>query len=146
MTNSWKRKGKQKMAVSKKEIDRRVAGLVSKGYTADEAETLVKEDMMIDAGETCDWETELTDEQNKVSRQARQASREVSDTPIKRKRAEDPDKRTLIEALEESIGDLVNYTDDAPNLIITNPEREIEFTYHERKFKLTLSAPRPPKK
>jgi hypothetical protein len=133
------------MAVSKKEIDRRVADLVNKGYTAEEAELLVKEDMMIDAGETCDWETELTDEQAKVSRQARQASREVSDTPAKRKRAEDPDKRALIEAIEESIGDLVNYTEDAPNLIITNPEREIEFTYHGRKFKITLSAPRPPK-
>lgn len=130
------------MAVSKKEIECRVADLVSKGYTEEEAETLVKEDMMIDAGETCDWETELTDEQTKVSRQARQAGREVSDTPAKRKRAEDPDKRTLIEALEECIGDLVNYTEDAPNLIITNPEREIEFHYHGRKFKLTLSAPR----
>lgn len=130
------------MAISKNEMNRRVADLVSKGYTTEEAELLVKEDMMIDAGETCDWETELTDEQAKVSRQARQASREVSDAPVKRKRAEDPDKRALIEAIEESIGELVNYTDDAPNLIITNPEREIEFTYHGRKFRITLSAPR----
>lgn len=124
------------MAISKNEMDRRIIALLDKGYTAEEAETLVKEDLMIDAGETCDWETELTDEQNKVSRQARQASREVSDTPAKRKRAEDPDKRALIQmffALLEKVDD---------HLVTINPEREIEFHYNGRKFKLTLSAPR----
>ena len=124
------------MAISKNEMDRRVAELVAKGYTTEEAETLVKEDLMIDAGETCDWETELTDEQNKVSRQARQASREVSDTPTKRKRAEDWDKRVLIGMFLQ----LLEKVDDG--LVVINPEREIEFHYNGRKFKLTLSAPR----
>lgn len=134
------------MAISKNEMDRRIAELVAKGYTAEEAETLVKEDMMIDAGETCDWETELTDEQTKVSRQARQASREVSDTPAKRKRAEDPDKRALMRCL---ILDLAHEDQHNPpmvdDIVVLNLEREIEFHYNGRKFKLTLSAPRPPK-
>ena len=124
------------MAISKNEMDRRIIALLDKGYTAEEAETLVKEDLMIDAGETCDWETELTDEQNKVSRQARQASREVSDTPAKRKRAEDEDKRVLIGMFLQ----LLEKVDDG--LVVINPEREIEFHYNGRKFKLTLSAPR----
>lgn len=134
------------MAISKNEMDRRVADLVSKGYTTEEAELLVREDLMIDAGETCDWETELTDEQAKVSRQARQASREVSDTPTKRKRAEDWDKRHLIGCLCHYLTEEdQNNPSMVDDLVVLNPEREIEFHYHGRKFKLTLSAPRPPK-
>jgi hypothetical protein len=129
-------------------MERRVADLVSKGYTAEEAELLVKEDLMIDAGETCDWETELTDEQAKVSRQARQASREVSATPAKRKRAEDPDKRMLMRVLYLALTDEDQNNPaaaDRNSVEVLNPEREIEFTYNRRKFKITLSAPRPPK-
>lgn len=127
------------MAISKREIENRVNALVAKGYTKEEAETLVQEDIIIDTGGSCDWEDEFTDEQMKVSRKARQANREVSATPAKRKRAEDEDKRVLMGMFLQ----LLEKVDDG--LVVINPEREIEFHYNGRKFKITLSAPRPPK-
>ena len=133
------------MAISKKDFQNRVDKLVEMGYSPDDALSMVKDDILIDTGEAPNWLNKLTDEQKKVSREARQVSKEVVAGKSKRTRAEDPDKRALIEAIEYSVGELVNYTEDAPNLIVTNPEREIEFTYHGRKFKITLSAPRPPK-
>ena len=133
------------MAISKKDFQNRVDKLVEMGYSPDDALSMVKDDILIDTGEAPNWLNKLTDEQKKVSREARQVSKEVVAGKAKRTRAEDHDKRALIEAIEESIGELVNYTEDASNLIVTNPEREIEFTYHGRKFKITLSAPRPPK-
>jgi hypothetical protein len=134
------------MAISKKEIENRVNALVAKGYSKEEAETLVQEDIIIDTGGSCDWEDDFTDEQMKVSRQARQADREVSKTPAKRKRAEDWDKRHLIGCLCHYLTEEdQNNPSMVDDLVVLNPEREIEFHYHGRKFKLTLSAPRPPK-
>jgi len=136
------------MAISKKEIENRVNALVAKGYSKEEAETLVQEDIIIDTGGSCDWEDDFTDEQMKVSRQARQADREVSKTPAKRKRAEDPDKRMLMRVLYLALTDEDQNNPavaDRNSVEVLNPEREIEFTYNGRKFKLTLSAPRPPK-
>lgn len=106
----------------------------------EEALKVVEDDDIIDAGGKCDWEEEMTPEQKKASRQARQADRAVSTEKAKRTRTEDTDKRELMGALEtlaREMGETVE---------VTNPERELEFTYNGRKFKITLSAPRGSKK
>ena len=106
----------------------------------EEALKVVEDDDIIDAGGRCDWEEEITPEQKKVMRKARQADRVVTGEKSKRTRTEDTDKRELMKELETLAGDM------GENVTVTNPEREIEFTYNGRKFKITLSAPRGSKK
>ena len=88
---------------------------------------------------------ELTTEQKKVEKEMRQADRKKEIAPRKRERKPDNDKRFLIDAFvwalttdEETNGDNVN----AENVIITKPEREIEFTYNGNRYRLTLAKPR----
>lgn len=88
---------------------------------------------------------ELTSEQKKVEKEMRQADRKKETTPRKRERKPDNDKRFLIDTFvwalttdEETSGDNVH----AENVIITKPEREIEFTYNGNRYRLTLAKPR----
>lgn len=88
---------------------------------------------------------ELTTEQRKVEKEMRQADRKKEIAPCKRERKPDNDKRFLIDTFvwalttdEETSGDNVN----AENVIITKPEREIEFTYNGNRYRLTLAKPR----
>ena len=102
----------------------------------EEALKVVEDDDIIDAGGRCDWEEEMTPEQKKVARKARMADRTVTEGKAKRTRTEDTDKRELMGALESLARDM------GEGVVVTNVEREIEFTYNGRKFKITLSAPR----
>lgn len=54
----------------------------------------------------------------------------------KRERKADADKRELIDLFVKTL----ELAEIAPN--VTNIEREILFTFHDRKFKIVLSAPR----
>lgn len=108
--------------------------------TYDEAVKAVEDDDIIDAGGKCDWEDEITPEQKKVMRKARQADRTITPGKATRQRAEDTDKRELMRELENLVATV------GEEMTVTNPEREIEFIYNGRKFKITLSAPRGSKK
>ena len=77
----------------------------------------------------------LSAEQQKASKQARATGTRVY-TFTKRERKPDEDKRKLIEWLVEWLADT--------NPIITNPERQIDFNYNGRHFRIVLSAPRTP--
>ena len=105
--------------------------------SVDEARQVQEDDKRIDRGEKL---FELPPELEAGAKKARQTgTRKV--TEVKRERKPDEDKRELIQYLESSLEDA--YPDlDLGNITITNPEREMEFTYNDRKFKLTLSAPR----
>ena len=88
---------------------------------------------------------ELTAEQKKVEKEMRQADRKKEIAPRKRERKPDNDKRFLIDNFvwslttdEETNGDNVN----AENVIITKPEREIEFDYNGNHYRLVLMKPR----
>ena len=88
---------------------------------------------------------ELTTEQKKVEKEMRQADRKKETAPRKRERKPDNDKRFLIDNFvwslttdEETNGDNVN----AENVIITKPEREIEFDYNGNHYRLVLMKPR----
>lgn len=84
----------------------------------------------------------LTKEQEKASKDARKTHTGVYNF-TKRERKPNEDKREIMEVLENTFQSwslaeperLGNYT-------IVNPEREMEFTFNGKKYKIVLSAPR----
>lgn len=108
------------------------------GLSREEAEQLYKDEEENNL-------PELTTEQKKVEKEMRQADRKKETAPRKRERKPDNDKRFLIDNFvwslttdEETNGDNVN----AENVIITKPEREIEFDYNGNHYRLVLMKPR----
>lgn len=78
---------------------------------------------------------ELTPEQKKASKAARSVDRKPAAQKAKATRKEDPDKRALMAMLAEAFGDMEDYT-------VSNPERQIDFKFNGRRFRIVLSAPR----
>ena len=104
--------------------------------TREEAIEVIEDDKKIDKGEKL---FELSPELEAGAKKARQADRKLTvynlDTKDKKRKA-DEDKAKLIAILAESL----EQVEIIPT--VTNGEREMEFIYNNRKFKLTLSAPR----
>ena len=104
--------------------------------TREEAIGVIEDDKKIDKGEKL---FELSPELEAGAKKARQADRKPTvynfDTKDKKRKA-DEDKAKLIAILAESL----EQVEIIPT--VTNAEREMEFIYNDRKFKLTLSAPR----
>ena len=109
------------------------------GLTDEEAKEVISADKAIDKGEKL---FELTEEQKQVEKKYKNTHTRTVKTAYgqiqTKERKTDPDKRTLIDALAEK---LENYADGG-KVNITNAEREIELMFHDRKFKIVLSAPR----
>lgn len=108
------------------------------GISREEAEQLIADDEAIDKGAKL---FELTPEQEKASKKARQADRKptvynLDNTGGKRSKKADDDKAELLKALLSAVSPMCETYE------VTNAEREFVFTYNERKFKVTLSAPR----
>ena len=110
------------------------------GMTEEEIAEVLEADKKIDQGEKL---FELTAEQEKASKQARQADRkprayDLDNTGGKRNKKTDNDKLYLLECLQRGISEFADvYVHE-----VNNPEREFEFVYNNRKFKVVLSAPR----
>ena len=81
---------------------------------------------------------ELTAEQKAVEKEMLRADRKKEDTPRKRERKPNDDKRHLMNILAIAIG----YNPDVTDFTTTNPEREAEFTYKGEKYRITLAKPR----
>ena len=121
--------------------------LAKLGLTPEEIQKVLADDKRIDRGENL---FPLSAEQEKASKRARQAVHahivyKLDNTEGKRSKKTDNDKRFLIDAIVWALTTDIKQSGDnvcAENVNIINPEREIEFTYHERKFKIVLSAPR----
>ena len=105
--------------------------------SVDEARQVQEDDKRIDRGEKL---FELSPELEAGAKKARQTgTRKVTET--KRERKPDEDKRELIQYLESALEDA--FPDlDLGNIVLVNPEREMEFTYNGRKYRLTLACPR----
>ena len=108
------------------------------GLTEAEIQQVLADDKRIDKGENL---FSLTAEQEKASKQARKADRaptvyKLDNTNGKRSKKEDADKATLINALFTAILPICDSYE------VANAEREFSFMYHNRKFKVVLSAPR----
>lgn len=111
------------------------------GITRDEAIQLIADDEEIDhMTRTSDIDGDLTDEQRKSAKKARQANRKPTvykfDTS-KRTRKENTGKRALIETIKEALEN-----SGCTDLEVTNIEREIVFFADGTKYKIVLSAPR----
>jgi len=85
---------------------------------------------------------DLTPEQKAVAKEMAQADRKKESTPRKRERKPDNDKRLLVSVLHGFLHDFLFASQDHLHCEMTNPEREIEFTFKENRYRLTLSKPR----
>lgn len=110
------------------------------GLTLEEAEELY-------ADEQADNLPELSAEQKSVVREMTQADRKKETAPRKRVRKIDKDKRLLILRLSDFLVDFI--LDDNLDLEveqhgvkIVNPERQIDFSFHDENYRLVLSKPR----
>lgn len=123
-----------------KEKDRQIEAMKKMGMTDDEIAEVLDADLRIDRGEKL---FQLTPEQEKASKQARQVAKaptvyQLDNKNGKRSKKEDNDKAHLMKIIETAIG----YNPECESYTVTNPEREMEFIYNGRKFKIVLSAPR----
>lgn len=104
-----------------------------------EATKLIEFDKKIDRGEKL---FELSADQKEAVKAMTRADSKPHGTH-NRERKPDEDKRWLIQflatALEDADCDLDTNLD---NISITNPERELEFVYNGKKYRLTMSCPR----
>ena len=119
-------------------MSKQIEAMRKLGMSEEEIQQVLADDKRIDKGEKL---FELTAEQEKASKQARQADRKpivykLDNTAGKRSKKEDADKATLMNALFSAILPMCDTYE------VTNAEREFCFTDHERKFKVVLSAPR----
>lgn len=119
-------------------MNKQIEALRKLGLTDAEIEQVLADDKRIDKGEKL---FELSAEQEKASKQARQADRKptvykLDNANGKRSKKTDTDKETLMNALFTAILPMCDTYE------VTNAEREFSFTYNGRKFKVVLSAPR----
>ena len=103
------------------------------GVSEEEAKEILASDKEIDRGAKL---FELDPELEAGAKKARRAERKTT-APVKREKKVNPDKREIIQVLDDALCNLVDNVEE-----ITNPEREIIFWYNDVKYKLTLSGPR----
>ena len=109
--------------------------MLALGMTEEEAFEAIQDDRRIDKGEKL---FEQTPEQKANSKKYRQGDRKPTVYKLdKRERKADADKRQLIALLNASIEEIA---DNEPT--VTNIERQIDFEFRGRKFRVVLSAPR----
>ena len=98
----------------------------------DEAYQVVLDDEAVDRGEALPWD--LTPEQMKASKKARQADHAKPKEKVKRERKKNDVKANLIL-------DLANFLEESETITgveITNAERQVAFILGDLKFELTL--------
>ena len=98
----------------------------------EEAYQVVLDDEAVDRGEALPWD--LTPEQMKASKKARQADHAKPKEKVKRERKKNDVKETLISDLANFLEEQEKYS----SVEITNSERQIAFTLGDLKFELTL--------
>jgi DNA invertase Pin-like site-specific DNA recombinase len=105
------------------------------GCDEETAKQVVADDERIDKGEKL---FEQTAEQKANSKKYRQGDRKPTVYKLdKRERKADEDKRKLVELIAAAVG-MVTETEPT----VSNIERQIDFEYNGRKFRVVLSAPR----
>lgn len=106
------------------------------GISPKEAQEIINADFKIEKGQTL---SNLSEEQKKVIKSARQADRKtgLSYQFSKRKEAKNPTKAGIIELIAGSLS-----ASGYEQIEIVNAEREISFLADGKKYKITLSAPR----
>ena len=117
-------------------MSKQIEALRKLGLTNAEIQQVLEDDKRIDKGEKL---FELSAEQEKASKQARQADRKPTVYEFKpRERKANDSKRAIINALVDCAKEL----SDNGEVDVTNIEREFLFTANGVKYKVVLSAPR----
>lgn len=123
--------------------DEMVANIMTAlAVTEEEAKSIIETDKLIDKGAD---PFPLTAEQKEVEKQMRQADRKKETAPRQRERKADADKREIILSLNDFLIDFVHEYDENcidDDVCMTNPERQIDFTFRGKKYRIVLSAPR----
>lgn len=96
----------------------------------EDAKALVEDDEKVDRGEPLPWD--LTPEQLKVSKKARQADHAKPKEKVKKEKKENVIKKEIIEKIYSLINE--NYE----NATVENDERMIAFSVGDENFELTL--------
>jgi hypothetical protein len=123
--------------MTKAEKENQIKALENLGLTADEIAEVLADDEKIEKGAKL---FELPDELKEGAKKARNAGNCNGYTkPKERVKAEDRQKRFLIDIISNALNGHI--LGDC-SMEITNPEREINFEYCNRKFKIVLSCPR----
>lgn len=121
------------MAKDAEQLQRIMANLKC---TEEEAAEIMAYDKAVDKGEKTPHD--LTPAQNKVAQSyARTGTRKPTVYKFEKKeRKPNEPKRELIEMFAAAL------TENSINHAITNPERQIDFTFNGVKYRIVLSAPR----
>lgn len=115
-------------------MSKQIEAMRKMGMSEEEIADVLESDKRIDRGEKL---FELDPELEKGAKKARQADRKPTTYNFqKRERKADNDKAELVNALFTAILPMCESYE------VQNAEREFTFTYHGRKFKVVLSAPR----
>ena len=108
--------------------------------TEEQAKQVIESDKQVDKMTVRECESDLTQEQKASAKKARQGDRKPTvykfDTRAKKS---DLDKAHLVHLLADCLGMVTKSEED---LVVTNAERQIDFVYNGRKFRVVLSAPR----
>lgn len=124
--------------------DEMVANIMTAlAVTEDEAKSIIETDKLIDKGAD---PFPLTPEQKAVEKEMRRGHKAPTAYKFqKRERKPNEDKREIILSLNSFLVDFVHeYDEDCvdDDVCMTNPERQIDFTFRGKKYRIVLSAPR----
>ena len=114
-------------------MNKQIQAMRQLGMTEQEIADVMECDKQIDQGAKL---FELSNEQKQVAKKMSGTGTKTVYQFQKRERKADNDKREIIQTLDDALCDLVD------DVEVVNPEREILFTYNEKKYKVVLSAPR----
>ena len=119
--------------MTKAEKEKQIQALKNLGLTDEEVAKVLADDEKIDKGAKL---FELPKELEKGAKKARNAGNCKGYTkPTSREKKVDTDKQKLI-------ADLLSGIPYVETVNIINAEREVEFTYNGKKYKIVLSCPR----
>lgn len=108
--------------------------------TEEQAKQIIESDKQVDKMTVRECESDLTQEQKASAKKAKQGDRKPTvykfDTRAKKA---DLDKAHLVHLLADCLSMVTKSEED---LVVTNAERQIDFVYNGRKFRVVLSAPR----
>lgn len=108
--------------------------------TEEQAKQIIESDKQVDKMTVRECESDLTQEQKASAKKARQGDRKPTVYNFNtRERKADLDKAHLIHLLADCLGMVTKSEED---LVVTKAERQIDFVYNGRKFRVVLSAPR----
>ena len=124
-------------------MSKQIEAMRKLGMTEEEIKQVLADDKRIDKGEKL---FELTAEQTKASREARQADRKptvykLDNANGKRSKKANTDKQYLIKAIVSGLKTYCGLLDEN-TVEVVNAERELIFHYNGTKYKVVLSAPR----